>query len=178
LAGKDGKTGQTLYKTVLAPMFQARDLRIKGWYSTNILGNKDGAILRNKEHGQAKVITKQSVLPKILGYDDFDHLVRIDYYSPRGDKKEAWDNIDFEGWLGERMSMKINWVGADSNLAAPLILDLARLTEYAARHGEKGDLSHLAFFFKSPQGDEVSYDFFKQWLRFREYIFEQRSKDH
>jgi len=151
-------------------MFKARDLQIKGWYSTNILGNKDGAILQDEEHGQSKVSTKQSVLPKILGYDDFDHLVRIDYYSPRGDRKEAWDNIDFEGWLGERMSMKINWIGADSILAAPLILDLARLTEYAARQGEKGDLSHLAVFFKSPQGEYVAHDFFNQWVMFKRYI--------
>lgn len=172
VAGKDGKTGQTLYKTVLASMFKARELRIKGWYSTNILGNSDGAILRDELHGKSKMETKSSVLKNILEYDDFEHLVRIDYYSPRGDNKEAWDNIDFEGWLGIRMSMKINWIGCDSALAAPLVVDLARLVELALNRGEKGSLIHLGLFFKSPYNDgpAVKGGFYKEWSLFQEYI--------
>jgi myo-inositol-1-phosphate synthase len=172
VAGKDGKTGQTLYKTVLGPMFKARQLKINGWYSTNILGNSDGEILRSGEHGQSKLETKSSGLKQILGYDDFDQLVRIDYYPPRGDQKEAWDNIDFEGWMGEKMSMKINWIGSDSVLAAPLLLDLARLVEYARRRGERGILPHLGMFFKSPYGrsSEVNHDFCSQYSQFEQYV--------
>lgn len=172
VAGKDGKTGQTLYKTVIGPMFKVRQLKINGWYSTNILGNSDGEILRSEKHGKSKLETKSSGLQQILGYNDFDQLVRIDYYPPRGDQKEAWDNIDFEGWMGEKMSMKINWIGSDSVLAAPLILDLARLIEYALIRGEKGVLHHLGMFFKSPYGkpSEVNHDFFVQWSRFKQYV--------
>lgn len=174
VAGKDGKTGQTLYKTVLASMFKARQLKVTGWYSTNILGNTDGEVLRHQQHGRTKLETKSIGLRQILGYDDFEHLVRIDYYPPRGDHKEAWDNIDFEGWAGQRMSMKINWIGCDSALAAPLLLDLARLVEYAARRGEKGILHHLAMFFKAPYGkhSEISHDFFTQLGRFDQYVKE------
>jgi myo-inositol-1-phosphate synthase len=172
VAGKDGKTGQTLYKTVVGPMFKARDLKVKGWYSTNILGNTDGEILRDEQHGKTKLETKASGLQQILGYNDFEHLVRIDYYGPRGDQKEAWDNIDFEGWMGEKMSMKINWIGSDSVLAAPLLLDLARLVEYAGQRGEKGFLPHLGMFFKFPysQSSDVNHDFFVQYSCFHQYV--------
>jgi myo-inositol-1-phosphate synthase len=172
VAGKDGKTGQTLYKTVIGPMLKARNLKVKGWYSTNILGNTDGEILRDEQHGKTKLETKASGLQQILGYNDFDHLVRIDYYGPRGDQKEAWDNIDFEGWMGEKMSMKINWIGSDSVLAAPLLLDLARLVEYAGQRGETNFLPHLGMFFKSPysQSSAVNHDFFVQYSCFQQYV--------
>jgi myo-inositol-1-phosphate synthase len=172
VAGKDGKTGQTLYKTVIGPMLKARNLKVKGWYSTNILGNTDGEILRDEQHVKTKLETKASGLQQILGYNDFDHLVRIDYYGPRGDQKEAWDNIDFEGWMGEKMSMKINWIGSDSVLAAPLLLDLARLVEYAGQRGENSFLPHLGMFFKSPysQSSDVNHDFFVQYSCFQQYV--------
>ena len=103
LCGKDGKTGQTLYKTALAPMFKLRGLRVKGWYSTNILGNRDGEVLNHPEHRETKIESKRAALHEILGYDDLDHQVHIHYYGPRGDAKEAWDNIDLEGWFGGRV---------------------------------------------------------------------------
>jgi myo-inositol-1-phosphate synthase len=169
LAGRDGKTGQTLYKTVLAPMLRARDLKLTGWYSTNILGNTDGQVLEDPLHGATKVHTKEGVLEQILGYADFDHRVRIDYYRPRGDAKEAWDCIDFEGWLNTPMSMRINWQGIDSVLAAPLVLDLLRLADLAQRRGERGPLPQLAMFFKDPYGPP-EHDFFRQVARFRQYV--------
>ena len=169
LAGRDGKTGQTLYKTVLAPMLRARHLKLKGWYSTNILGNTDGAVLDNPLHGATKIQSKESVLEQILGYDDFTHRVRIDYYPPRGDAKEAWDCIDFEGWLGTPMSMRVDWQGSDSALAAPLVLDLVRLTELAQRRAEGGPLAHLAMFFKDPYGT-TEQDFFRQLALFHNYV--------
>jgi myo-inositol-1-phosphate synthase len=172
VAGKDGKTGQTLYKTVLAPMFKARQLKVLGWYSTNILGNTDGAVLSSTDHRQSNAATKLAVLSNILGYEDIDHQVRIDYYRPRGDNNEAWDNVDFEGWLGHKMCMKINWIGSDSVLAAPLVIDLVRFAGYAARCGEKGMLTYLDMFFKSPYGDgrELSCDFFEQLDRLKQYV--------
>jgi myo-inositol-1-phosphate synthase len=169
LAGRDGKTGQTLYKTVLAPMLRVRDLKLRGWYSTNILGNTDGQVLEDPLHGATKVHTKESVLEEILGYADFDHRVRIDYYRPRGDAKEAWDCIDFEGWLDTPMSMRVNWQGIDSILAAPLVLDLARLVGLAQRRGERGALPQLAMFFKDPYGT-TEHNFFEQVVKFRQYV--------
>ncbi|CQR73780.1 Myo-inositol-1-phosphate synthase [Sporomusa ovata DSM 2662] len=175
IAGKDGKTGQTLYKTVLAPMFRARNLKLNGWYSTNILGNSDGAVLSDKIHANTKIESKRGVLRDILGYD-IEHIVRIDYYRPRGDNKEAWDSIDFEGWLGRSMSMKINWQGSDSALAAPLIVDLARLVEFSTFKGEVGELTYLSLFFKSPYGskNEISHDFFKQQEVLVNHLFSEQ----
>ena len=152
LAGKDGNTGQTLMKTTIGQMMKIRNLKISGWYSTNIIGNMDGKVLGIPEHCIEKMNDKKGVLSPILGYDDFDHIVDIRYYLPRGDNKESWDNIDFLGWLGMPMSFKINWLGRDSILAGPLILDLIRLVEYAERKGKGGIQSQLAMFFKNPLG--------------------------
>ncbi|MET7951004.1 inositol-3-phosphate synthase [Micromonospora sp. NPDC005324] len=150
VAGKDGKTGQTLIKTVLAPAFRSRALTVEGWYSTNILGNRDGQILDDPSSLASKLDTKGSVLNQILGYDVDDHVVRIDYYRPRGDAKEAWDNVDLIGFLGQRMQLKVNFLCRDSILAAPLVLDLARLMAEAARRGESGAQEQLGYFFKAP----------------------------
>ncbi|MGE7975642.1 inositol-3-phosphate synthase [Bacillus cereus] len=158
-AGKDGRTGQTLYKHVLGKMFKQRGLNIVGWYSTNILGNQDGAVLEHPTHSSTKIDSKSIGLEQILGYSHFDHKVRIDYFPVRGDRKEAWDTIDFEGWLGERMTMKINWLGIDSILAAPLIIDLSRFMDHALRERKVGIMEHLSLFFKSPIGtDEYALD--------------------
>jgi len=150
VSGKDGKTGQTMMKTVLAPAFRARALKVEGWYSTNILGNKDGEILDDPESLAAKVTTKGSVLDDILGYEVKDHLVRIDYYPPRGDRKEAWDNIDLTGFLGARMQVKVDFLCSDSALAAPLAIELARLSDLAQRRGEGGVQEEFGVFFKAP----------------------------
>ena len=151
LAGKDGKTGQTMIKTVLAPGLKARALKVAGWYSTNILGNRDGLALRHPDSLKSKITTKGSVLDDILGYVVEDHLVDIRYYRPRGDNKEAWDNIDIVGFLGQPMQLKINFLCKDSILAAPLVIEIARLLEYAQRCGESGVQSQLSSFFKLPQ---------------------------
>lgn len=150
VAGKDGKTGQTMVKTVLAPAFRSRALTVEGWYSTNILGNRDGQILDDPSSLASKLDTKGSVLDSILGYDVGDHVVRIDYYRPRGDAKEAWDNIDLVGFMGQRMQMKIDFLCRDSILAAPLVLELVRLVAEAARRGEGGAQEQLGYFFKQP----------------------------
>jgi myo-inositol-1-phosphate synthase len=151
-AGKDLKTGQTLCKTVVAPMLRARNLRVEGWYSMNILGNDDGAVLTDPANRASKIATKLGVLEDLLGYDGFDHQVHIHFYAPRGDAKEAWDTIDFCGWLNTKMTLKINWLGADSALAAPLAVDLVRFAALAYHRGESGEMTHLAPFFKSPLG--------------------------
>jgi myo-inositol-1-phosphate synthase len=150
VAGKDGKTGQTFIKTVLAPAFRSRALQVQGWYSTNILGNRDGMILDDPSSLASKLDTKGSVLDSILGYDVEDHIVRIDYYRPRGDAKEAWDNIDLVGFLGQRMQLKVDFLCRDSILAAPLVLELVRLIAEAHRRGEGGPQEQLGFFFKAP----------------------------
>ncbi|WP_089156468.1 inositol-3-phosphate synthase [Micromonospora sp. NBS 11-29] len=151
VAGKDGKTGQTLLKTVLAPAFRSRALVVEGWYSTNILGNRDGQILDDPSSLASKLDTKGSVLDDILGYPVDDHVVRIDYYRPRGDAKEAWDNIDLIGFLGQRMQVKVDFLCRDSILAAPLVIELVRLIVEAARRGEGGPQEQLGYFFKAPQ---------------------------
>jgi myo-inositol-1-phosphate synthase len=150
IAGKDGKTGQTMIKTVLAPAFKTRALKVEGWYSTNILGNRDGLALSNEDSLASKVKTKSSVLEDILGYEVEDHLVDIRYYRPRGDNKEAWDNIDVRGFLGQRMQIKVNFLCKDSILAAPLAIEIARLLDLAKRRGEKGIQEQLSIFFKLP----------------------------
>lgn len=150
IAGKDGKTGQTFIKTILAPALKSRALHVDGWYSTNILGNRDGLALSNEESLASKVKTKQSVLDDILGYPVEDHIVDIRYYRPRGDNKEAWDNIDIRGFLGQTMQIKVNFLCKDSILAAPLGIEIARCLDLALQRGEGGIQEQLAVFFKLP----------------------------
>jgi myo-inositol-1-phosphate synthase len=158
LAGKDGKTGQTFIKTVIAPGLKSRALKVDGWYSTNILGNRDGFALQHPDSLKSKVTTKGSVLDEILGYEVEDHIVDIRYYRPRGDNKEAWDNIDIVGFLGQPMQLKINFLCKDSILAAPLVIEIARLLDYAQRCGETGVQEQLSVFFKLPQvADELNH---------------------
>ncbi|MEY3019126.1 MAG: hypothetical protein RLZZ272_110 [Actinomycetota bacterium] len=158
ICGKDFKTGQTMVKTALAPMFKSRMLSMQGWYSTNILGNRDGAVLDDPGAFKSKEHSKLSVLDTILQpelypnlYGDLHHVVRINYYPPRGDNKEGWDNIDFSGWLGYPMQMKVNFLCRDSILAAPLALDLVLFLDLAQRAGMSGIQEWLSFYFKSPQ---------------------------
>jgi myo-inositol-1-phosphate synthase len=158
VCGKDFKTGQTLMKTILAPGLKSRMLGLDGWYSTNILGNRDGEVLDDPENFKTKEESKLSVLEQILQpdahpelYKDFSHVVRINYYPPRGDNKEGWDNIDIFGWLGYKMQIKIDFLCRDSILAAPLVLDLALFLDLAQRAGMKGVQEWLSFYFKSPQ---------------------------
>jgi myo-inositol-1-phosphate synthase len=157
ICGKDFKTGQTLMKTIIAPGLKSRLLGLHGWYSTNILGNRDGEVLDDPDSFKTKEESKLSVLEYILQpeiypqlYKDFSHLVRINYYPPRGDNKEGWDNIDIFGWLGYPMQIKINFLCRDSILAAPLVLDLALFLDLAQRAGMKGIQEWLSFYFKSP----------------------------
>ncbi len=157
ISGKDFKTGQTLVKTVIAPMLKARLLGLHGWFSTNILGNRDGEVLDDPESFKTKEESKLSVLHGILQpeshpglYKDFYHKVRINYYPPRGDNKESWDNIDIFGWLGYPMQLKINFLCRDSILAAPIVLDLVLFTDLAQRAGMKGIQEWLSFYYKSP----------------------------
>lgn len=150
VAGKDGKTGQTFIKTVLAPALRSRSLHVDGWYSTNILGNRDGLALSNEDSLASKVKTKASVLDDMLGYEVEDHIVDIRYYRPRGDNKEAWDNIDISGFLGQPMQIKVNFLCKDSILAAPLAIEIARCLELAGRRGEGGIQEQLSVFFKLP----------------------------
>ncbi len=158
ICGKDFKTGQTLVKTVIAPMLKARMLGVDGWFSTNILGNRDGEILDEPENFKTKEESKLGVLEYILQpklypdlYHSAYHKVCINYYPPRADNKEGWDNIDIFGWLGRRMQIKINFLCSDSSLAAPLVLDLALFMDLAARAGLGGIQEWLSFYFKSPQ---------------------------
>jgi myo-inositol-1-phosphate synthase len=153
VAGKDGKTGQTFIKTVLAPALRSRALKVEGWYSTNILGNRDGLALSNEDSLASKVKTKSSVLEDILGYPVEDHIVDIRYYRPRGDNKEAWDNIDITGFLGQPMQLKVNFLCKDSILAAPLAIEIARCLDLAKRRGEGGVQEQLSVFFKLPMTD-------------------------
>ena len=150
IAGKDGKTGQTFIKTVIAPALRSRALRVVGWYSTNILGNRDGLALSNEESLASKLKTKSSVLEDILGYDVEDHIVDIKYYRPRGDNKEAWDNIDIAGFLGQQMQLKVNFLCKDSILAAPLAIEIARCLDLARGQGLSGIQEQLSVFFKLP----------------------------
>ncbi len=150
VAGKDGKTGQTFIKTVLAPAFRSRSLYVEGWFSTNILGNRDGLALDNPDSLQSKLNTKGSVLDDILGYPVEDHVVDIRYYKPRGDNKEAWDNIDLVGFLGQKMQIKVNFLCRDSILAAPLVIEIARVLDLARQRGKGGIQEQLGLFFKAP----------------------------
>ncbi len=148
--GSDGKTGETLMKTVLAPMFKARALKVLAWQGYNMLGNRDGEILNDPSHRMSKLRNKDEALRSILGDAQAHSHVGIDYVPSLGDWKTAWDFVHFEGFLGAKMSLQFTWQGSDSSLAAPLILDLARLTALALERGEKGALAHLACFFKAP----------------------------
>jgi myo-inositol-1-phosphate synthase len=161
IGGKDFKTGQTWMKTIVSPGIQARMLGLNGWYSTNILGNRDGEVLDDPGSFKTKEKSKMSVLDQILEprlypelYGKYHHKVRIDYYPPRGDEKEGWDNIDIFGWLGMPMQIKINFLCRDSILAAPIVLDLALFMDMAKRAELKGIQEWLSFFFKSPQARE------------------------
>ncbi len=158
IAGKDFKTGQTLMKTILAPGLKARMLGLRGWYSTNILGNRDGEVLDDPENFKTKETSKLGVLDTLLQpeeypdlYGNIDHVVRINYYPPRGDNKEGWDNIDIFGWMGYPMQIKVDFLCRDSILAAPLVLDLALFMDLAARAGQSGVQEWLSFYFKAPQ---------------------------
>jgi myo-inositol-1-phosphate synthase len=157
LGGKDFKTGQTLMKTIIAPGLKARLLGLNGWYSTNILGNRDGEVLGDPESFRTKELSKLGVLEHILQpqqypelYGRVHHKVRVDYYPPRGDNKESWDNLDIFGWMGYPMQIKIDFLCRDSILAAPLVLDLALFLDLAARAGMSGVQEWLSFYFKSP----------------------------
>jgi myo-inositol-1-phosphate synthase len=172
IAGKDFKTGQTLMKTILAPGFKARALGISGWFSTNILGNRDGEVLDDPDNFKTKEVSKLGVLEEILEpelypelYKDFYHKVRINYYPPRGDNKEGWDNIDIKGWLDYPMQIKVDFLCRDSILAAPIVLDLAIFLDLAKRSGMSGIQEWLSFYLKSPQapkGVKPIHDIFKQ----------------
>jgi myo-inositol-1-phosphate synthase len=169
--GKDGKTGETLLKTVLAPMFAHRNLRVLSWVGHNIFGNRDGQVLDDPANKASKIRTKDQVVSQILGYKPQSH-VSIEYIESLDDWKTAWDHIHFRGFLGVKMTMQFTWQGCDSLLAAPLVLDLARLALLSQRRGEVGVLRHLACFFKSPMGVE-EHDFFKQWQLLEEYVRNQ-----
>ena len=164
VSGKDFKTGQTLMKTILAPGLSARMLGIRGWFSTNILGNRDGEVLDDPESFKSKEVSKLGVLETILQpelhpelYGDMYHKVRINYYPPRGDQKEGWDNLDIFGWLGYPMQIKVNFLCRDSILAAPLVLDLALLMDLSQRAGLDGIQEWLSFYYKSPITPEGLY---------------------
>jgi myo-inositol-1-phosphate synthase len=166
--GKDGKTGETLVKTALVPMFKYRRLKIDGWYGSNILGNLDGQILQHPDNKQSKLVTKTGVVPKMLGYQP--HVSsRIDYFPPLSDHKIAWDFISFKGFLDHRMNMQFTWQGCDSILAAPLVIDLFRFMELAKRRGMKGLVDKLAIYFKDPLGTDIL-DLCSQYALFSEWI--------
>ncbi|HEX9565029.1 MAG TPA: inositol-3-phosphate synthase [Gemmatimonadaceae bacterium] len=177
VSGKDFKTGQTWMKTVIAPGIKARMLGLAGWYSTNILGNRDGEVLDDPASFKTKEESKLSVLHTILQpelypdlYDRFSHVVRINYYPPRGDNKEGWDNIDIVGWMGYPMQIKVNFLCRDSILAAPLVLDLALFSDFAQRAGMKGIQEWLSFYYKSPMaaaGLQPEHDLFIQQTKLK-----------
>jgi myo-inositol-1-phosphate synthase len=187
ICGKDFKTGQTLMKTILAPGLKSRMLGLHGWYSTNILGNRDGEVLDDPGSFKTKEESKLSVLEYILQpdlypslYKDFSHVVRINYYPPRGDNKEGWDNIDIFGWLGYKMQIKIDFLCRDSILAAPIVLDLALFLDLAQRTGMKGIQEWLSFYFKSPQtapGLYPEHDVFIQLMKLKNTLRHLRGED-
>ncbi len=187
ICGKDFKTGQTLMKTILAPGLKARMLGLDGWYSTNILGNRDGEVLDDPESFKTKEESKLSVLEYILQpevypklYKDFSHVVRINYYPPRGDNKEGWDSVDIFGWLGYPMQIKIDFLCRDSILAAPIVLDLALFLDLAQRTGMKGVQEWLSFYFKSPQtapGLYPEHDVFIQLMKLKNTLRHLRGED-
>ncbi len=187
LMGKDLKTGQTLMKTIIAPGLKARLLGVAGWYSTNILGNRDGEVLDDPESFKTKEESKKSVLDYILQpdlyptlYKDLCHVVRINYYPPRGDNKEGWDNIDLFGWLGYPMQLKINFLCRDSVLAAPIVLDVALFLDLAKRAGMSGIQEWLSFYFKSPMhavGLYPEHDLFIQMMKLKNTLRHLRGEE-
>ncbi len=175
IAGKDGKTGQTFLKTVIAPALRARALQVDGWFSTNILGNRDGEALRKPKSLLNKINTKGDVLTSCLGYPVEDHVVKINYYKPRGDNKEAWDNIDVTGFLGQPMQIKVNFLCKDSILAAPLALEIARCLDLARRKGRGGVAEALGVFFKAPMtpdGGPPNHNFTEQQIELLRWLEE------
>jgi myo-inositol-1-phosphate synthase len=187
MAGKDLKTGQTWMKTLVAPGIKARLLGVQGWYSTNILGNRDGEVLDDPESFKTKEESKKSVLDYILQpnlypdlYGKLDHVVRINYYPPRGDNKEGWDNIDIFGWLGYPMQLKINFLCRDSILAAPIVLDTAIFLDLAKRAGMSGIQEWLSFYFKSPMHAKDLYpehDLFIQLMKLKNTLRFMRGEE-
>ena len=187
VSGKDFKTGQTLMKTVLAPAFKARMLGVAGWFSTNILGNRDGEVLDEPMSFKSKEVSKLGALEYILQpelypdlYRDFYHKVRINYYPPRGDNKEGWDNIDIFGWLGYPMQVKLDFLCRDSILAAPLVLDLALFMDLAARAGMSGIQEWLSFYYKSPMvadGLYPEHDLFIQLKKLKNTLRHLKGED-
>jgi myo-inositol-1-phosphate synthase len=174
VGGKDGKTGETLLKSVLAPMFAARNMKILSWVGHNIFGNRDGQVLDDPQNKASKIRTKDQVISQIVGYKPQTH-VSIEYIKSLDDWKTAWDFIHFQGFLGVKMNMQFTWQGCDSILAAPLVIDLARLGLLAQRRGQAGILRHLACFFKSPMGVE-EHDFFKQFAMLEVYARQAREQ--
>jgi myo-inositol-1-phosphate synthase len=187
IMGKDFKTGQTWMKTVIGPGLKARMLGLAGWYSTNILGNRDGEVLDDPASFKTKEESKLSVLHDILQpeiypdlYKDFAHVVRINYYPPRGDNKEGWDNIDIVGWMGYPMQIKVNFLCRDSILAAPIVLDLALFMDFAHRAGMKGIQEWLSFYFKSPMaaaGLRPEHDLFIQQTKLKNTLRHYMGED-
>ena len=187
IGGKDFKTGQTLMKTILAPGLHARALGVRGWFSTNILGNRDGYVLDHPDNFKTKEVSKLSVLDEIFKpesspelYGELYHKVRINYYPPHGDNKESWDNIDIFGWLGYGMQIKINFLCRDSILAAPIVLDLALFLDLAKRAEMSGIQEWLSFYFKSPQtlaGLAPEHDIFKQLIKLQNTLRHMMGED-
>ncbi len=187
ISGKDFKTGQTLLKTVLAPMLKARLIGLSGWFSTNILGNRDGEVLDDPESFKTKEESKLSVLEGILQpelypdlYKDHYHKVRINYYPPRGDNKESWDNIDIFGWMNYPMQVKVNFLCRDSILAAPIVLDLVLFMDLAQRAGMKGIQEWLSFYFKSPmvgKGLYPEHDLFIQLMKLKNTLRHMKGEE-
>ena len=187
ICGKDFKTGQTLMKTILAPGFKARLLGMEGWYSTNILGNRDGEVLDDPESFKSKEVSKLGVLEHILQphlypdlYGRIHHVVRINYYPPRGDNKEGWDNIDIFGWMGYPMQIKVDFLCRDSILAAPIVLDLALFLDLAGRTGMSGIQEWLSFYFKSPMtapGLYPEHDLFIQLMKLKNTLRHLRGEE-
>jgi myo-inositol-1-phosphate synthase len=187
ICGKDFKTGQTLMKTIVAPGLKARNLGVDGWFSTNILGNRDGEVLDDPDSFKTKEVSKLGSLSNIFEpeinpdlYHDLYHKIRINYYPPRGDNKESWDNIDIFGWLGYKMQIKINFLCRDSILAAPIVLDLALLLDLSKRAGMSGIQEWLSFFFKSPQAAEglkPIHDLFRQLMKLENTLRHMKNED-
>ncbi len=187
ISGKDFKTGQTLMKTILSPGFKARLLGLDGWYSTNILGNRDGEVLDDPESFKTKEVSKLGVLEHILQphlypdlYGKIHHVVRINYYPPRGDNKEGWDNIDIFGWMGYPMQIKVDFLCRDSILAAPIVLDLALFSDLAGRSGMSGIQEWLSFYFKSPMtapGLYPEHDLFIQLMKLKNTLRHLRGEE-
>lgn len=172
--GQDGKTGETLLKSVLAPMFACRNLEVLSWVGHNIMGNRDGLVLHDPENKQSKVRTKDQLITQILGYRPQTH-VSLEYIESLADWKTAWDHVHFRGFLGSKMVLQFVWQGCDSLLAAPLVIDLARLTLFEWARGGHGLMRHLACFFKRPLGVK-SHNYFEQWRLLEEYAAKARAQ--